>query len=203
MNIQHFTGIWAYSLTAGELCPCSVPPCCSAARARGWPLGWPSCNKNRTVRNSETMRIGGERRSSVSGQSATVHWRKWEPAFGSDAAQAGAIKTHLTTQERFWKFKWELTNVQAMMGSAQGPKAGFHVRRKHKHKLKHAFLFLALVLASSRFTRGLCLRLCRTCIKPAPGTLCNTDAETIDCSLVDKPVTALAFFPRPRSYRSV
>ena len=45
-------------------------------------------------------------------------------------------------------------------------KAGLHVRRKHKHK--RAFLLRALVLASSRFTRGLSLRLClgRTC-KPA------------------------------------
>ena len=34
-------------------------------------------------------------------------------------------------------------------------------RCKHKHK--RAFLFLALVLASSRFTRGLCLCLRRTC----------------------------------------
>ena len=32
-------------------------------------------------------------------------------------------------------------------------KAGLHVRRKHKHK--RAFLFLSLVLASSRFTCGL------------------------------------------------
>ena len=38
-------------------------------------------------------------------------------------------------------------------------KAGLHLRRKHKR----TFLFLALVLASSRFTRGLCLCLRRTC----------------------------------------
>ena len=38
-------------------------------------------------------------------------------------------------------------------------KAGLHVRRKHKRK--RAFLFLVLVLASSLFTRGLCLCLRR------------------------------------------
>ena len=63
-------------------------------------------------------------------------------------------------------------------------KTGLHVRRKHTHTHKHKHkprvnrddtsarkrnalrLFLALVFASSRFTRGLCLCLRRTC-KPA------------------------------------
>ena len=40
ITMQHFVGSWAYSLTAGELG--SVPPSCSAARAREWP----SCNVN-------------------------------------------------------------------------------------------------------------------------------------------------------------
>ena len=45
INMQHFTGIWAHSLTAGELG--SVPPYCSAARA--WES--PSCNVNTQSEN--------------------------------------------------------------------------------------------------------------------------------------------------------
>ena len=63
-------------------------------------------------------------------------------------------------------------NQLSLANVSRFAKAGVHVRRKHKHKPRvnrddvPFYCSRALVLASSRFTRGLCLCLRRTC-KPA------------------------------------
>ena len=79
------------------------------------------------------------------------------------------------TKRRLWlsafvcarRGKIRYSHAAGVRQITKNPKTGLHVRRQHKRKKKEH----ALVLASSRFTRALCLCLRRTC-KPVLNSVC-------------------------------